>query len=568
MNESSDRNLWQQVRASSFSLIGEAKRAQKLASQSEQTLDVAKKLLQQVRLAPLEDGDVADTIELLRYAPCDRPFEQLLAANEHIQQAYADLKKGLHRLAQEQVRAEAWREAETILDPLCRVNPDYGEAAALQKRVRLLRAASEALTGEHWDMARQLLEAWLQTHSDDAKARDMLCEAYYHLGLAAVQDEKWENAAQHLQRLNKLSPKSRDVATLVTQHPLLAWLTGEIGIVRELVSDAGAFRKVVFSPNGQLLAGLSNGKALVWDVETGCLRHVIASERGEIRELQFSPVGQLLAACDKPSEYLREHRTKEGWSGVEVWDPETGQMCQAREWRGVWQGAELLERAPNHTNGVLFSPDGAQLLSEEMWEEGGYYRTVMFRWDVGSGYGSYKVKAADHLAAGIFSVAFSGNKLALGYSDMQMRIWDLEHGFGSDPYCTLRMQGGADSLVFSPTGFLLAAAARFPYHGIQVGNAGFYYHPPDLKPLEWRTSRSHTSLCFSSDDRLLAAHTSAREHPYASLCIWDISTRKLLYQQSNQDWLYGSSIAFSPDGRLLALGNDNGKVTLLGFSEL
>lgn len=107
---------------------------------------------------------------------------------------------------------------------------------------------------------------------------------------------------------------------------------------------------LAFSPDGNLVAGgscsrndcLENGKIVIWEHETGFIKHEIVAHDSPVSRVRFSPNGRYLA-------------TSSSDQFVNVWDVETGELLIAIDGRqpifdmvftpdslGVWTvGAEL-----------------------------------------------------------------------------------------------------------------------------------------------------------------------------------------------------------------------------------
>jgi hypothetical protein len=132
---------------------------------------------------------------------------------------------------------------------------------------------------------------------------------------------------------------------------------------RTLVNLGGGSVVLVFSPDGEVLAGgtgggtdngrLVPGVAVLWDVATGKERLRLRGHGGMVRALAFSPDGKTIATCSPD-------RT------VRLWDAATG-----RE-------RALLKGHHNEVQSVAFSPDGTLLASSD--GDG-----AVILWDVATG---------------------------------------------------------------------------------------------------------------------------------------------------------------------------------------
>ena len=105
---------------------------------------------------------------------------------------------------------------------------------------------------------------------------------------------------------------------------------------------------LAFSPDGKTLASTSfYGIILLWDVETGQIRHSLSAHTASIAVLAFSPDNQTLASGGYWN--LDAERT------ICIWDTHTGQLLTAVE---------------GHTDPIFalaFSSDG-QILASAGWD--------------------------------------------------------------------------------------------------------------------------------------------------------------------------------------------------------
>ena len=351
---------------------------------------------------------------------------------------------------------------------------------------------------------------------------------------------------------------------------------------------------VAFSLDGIVAAGLDNGQAELWEVETGerigTLRH---ADWGRVT-VSFSPDGTRLASGS--SEQV-----------VKLWDVETRRV--AGTWRvartsdfywdipvafspdgrrlvsgfqdgtvRLWDVSTETEVATleGHTDpvtSVAFSPDGGLLASA-----GGWGDPTVRLWDAAT---QTEVATLRGHAGEVRSVAFSspdGATVASGSSDHTVRLWDVatheevatleEHG-GPVHSVTFSRDGGTlvsgaadgtvllrdmetgnaagltghgslSSMALSPDGAILAAG--YPDGTVRLWDAGTRTR---VATLEGHTSGVN-SVSFSTDGALLASGSWDQ-----TVKLWDVGTRELVGTlEGHRDGVI--SVAFSPDGATLA----------------
>jgi WD40 repeat protein/serine/threonine protein kinase len=339
------------------------------------------------------------------------------------------------------------------------------------------------------------------------------------------------------------SPDSQTMASGGADRSVRLWKVTSGQALREFSAHPSAVKGVAFRPDGRsVLAACDDGTVKVWDRETG---RETFSFRGEFLEnpgsAWFSPNARRLA-----------------WSCldgvVKVWDTNTGQL-------------EINQQNNTHQcRAVAFSPDGKRIAVA------GFDGTIRVL-DGSTGREMLTIFAHNSLVAGV-TFSPDGQRLASASYDHTVRTWDATP-LTSDPlapHCVM-LTGHKDKVAgvaFSSDGHWLASASWD--HTIKLWElsqsgqsrasppAG-QPSAPGLGAITLRhTLRGHhglvTGVAFSPDNRTLASAS------------WDDTFKLWDLQATGGDSLPERlsisvtrrvfSIAFSPDGRLLAIGQDNG----------
>jgi WD40 repeat protein len=267
--------------------------------------------------------------------------------------------------------------------------------------------------------------------------------------------------------------------------------------------------------------------------------------KGTVNQVIFSPDGRLLAVASS--------------LGIYLYDAET--LAEIR-----------FIKTDAWVESVAFSPDGRLLAS------GSDNGTVKL-WDVETG---QEVRTLRGHTEWVNSVAFSpdGRLLASGSADQTIKLWDVATG---QEVRTLRGHTWTvASVAFSPDGRLLASGSDdgtvklwdvASGKQVRTGLGGIATFSPNghlLASIAWDGivrvrdiesgqvvrnmghGASGESLAFSPDGRLLASGSSWND----TVKLWDVANGQELRTLS------GHSVVFSPDGRLLAFVTNDGTVSL------
>jgi len=288
-------------------------------------------------------------------------------------------------------------------------------------------------------------------------------------------------------------------------------------VVYTLEGHTDSVNRLSFSADGRMLASGGMDKALrLWDVGTG--REILVLHGTTCGALAFSPDGSQLAAQG------------EGET-VKLWDVETGQ--------------EILVLHGTTCGALAFSPDGSQLAA-------GSGEAIKL-WDVETG---QEIRALHGNPSGVAALAFSpdGSQLAAG-SGEAIKLWDVSTGW---EIRTLDEHvGRVTSIAYSPDGKLVAAGVweTTPDYFSPKGQAVVVWDISDgtaiAEALGQHYSRT-SAVAFSADGRSVAWAEGNRYMGRLNTLSGDVSYWEQLRIGHRDDSV--TSVAFSPDGTLLASG--------------
>jgi WD40 repeat protein/ribosomal protein S27E len=397
-----------------------------------------------------------------------------------------------------------------------------------------------------------------------------------------------------------LSPNGAVAAAGDSLGGILLWDTATGKPSGGALSSKGALGvvwRLAFSPDGGRLAGGSDARITVWNVETHEQAWAFKGHLGEIVALAFSRDGKALASASADKSiriwnipprpqprfvtynlsvedvaYSPDGRwlavggpwimMMEAYTGRFVryllnadlacmkFSPDSSTLaCGTYDSRlklwSVTTGKELLN-VRVHTaeqffqrvmSSLAFAPDGRTLaigFGSRHWVTGDHDQIVKV-WDLASG--SELKKLTGHRNS-IQSVAFSpdGRLLATASFDRTVRLWDTRN------WNEVRTLMGPDlftAMAFSSSGDLLAAASRSTIlmwdveTGHEVGV--LRGHANDIK-----------ALAFSPDDHTLGSTGIDR-----SVRLWDVHSGREIRALAGHDSMV-TGLAFSPDGTSLA----------------
>lgn len=279
----------------------------------------------------------------------------------------------------------------------------------------------------------------------------------------------------------------------------------------------GAYvRTAAFSPDGRRIVTTGDDRtARIWDAEEGSLLRVLSGHADSISAAAFSPDGQRLATS--------------GWDGVtKVWDIEAGQelFALAGHKDSIWS--------------VAFSPDGNRILTASsdgtarVWNasHGREYLTLV---------NGPPITAPDE---GKVAYSPDGTRLTVAYSNLTAKIWDMTTG-----ELLFSLTGHTDAvnfIAYNADGTRIATASRDMT--VKIWDA--------VSGRELATLAGHSDfvvgVAFSADGSRLATASSD-----STAKLWDLATREIILTLTGHEGLL-ICVAFSPDGSRLATSSYDG----------
>ena len=277
-----------------------------------------------------------------------------------------------------------------------------------------------------------------------------------------------------------------------------------------------------FSPDGKTLATASKDKTVrIWDSQTRTTRLILEGHGDEVNWVSFSPDGRMIATASDDQR-------------VKLWHAATG------------RAQSTLTGHREEVVAAIFTPDGQRLISCDR-------KGTVILWDVALARecSFFEVKNGR-----IQCLAISPDGATLAIAGERLLIWSLIEGkprtwidgAGQMPWYN-RPFGQVNGVAFSRDGHLMATASL--HNDCQFWETRNWQRAAGSS----ESQEDLESVTFSPDDHTLASvSTSGIVH------LLDRGTRAKVDIASGQDRLW--CVAFSPDGQRLATTSKDGTVKL------
>ncbi len=277
-----------------------------------------------------------------------------------------------------------------------------------------------------------------------------------------------------------------------------------------------------FSPAGHEYASVSqDGTVRLWEADSGRHRATLMHGRRPVLACTFSRDGrQLISVCD---------------SKVKLWDAETGDELAT------------LEGGVSYPRCFCLSPDSATILCAS-------HQTLRL-WDLGSGTELAQIASGHHLQITACVFSPDSRTIVSASADGTIRRWDRRSGNQVGSFRGHR--GDVKALAYSPGGDRVVSASGD--HSLKLWGS------EDESGLEIAILQGHSdtvfACSFSPDGRRVVSASEDR-----SLKIWNAASgAEICHYNADVSRISNvtRALAWSPDGRRIALGTSSGEVLLL-----
>jgi WD40 repeat protein len=323
------------------------------------------------------------------------------------------------------------------------------------------------------------------------------------------------------------SPDGNVLASASGDKTIRLWNVGQQQLIGTLAGHTDYVVTVAFSPNGKILAsGSGDGTVRLWDAaRQQQIGNPLTGHTNVVDSVTFSPDGKILASGSTDDT-------------IRLWD--------------VARRIPLGPPLAGHTgvvNSLAFTPDGSTLVAAT--GDG-----AIGLWDMR--HRQLADQPVIRAPSEIYGVAFSPDSKTLVAATLDGEIdrWDVAH---NQSLPSFYRSNQVFASAYSPDGKLLATGQS---DGVTLLNASSGWQ---LGLID--SGLAAYSVAFSPNSRILAVGGCPSAES-AVLCkpgvveLWDVRRRQPIGGPLAGHFDVVRSVAFSPDGRLLAAGSNDGTIWL------
>ncbi|MCB9453078.1 MAG: protein kinase [Anaerolineaceae bacterium] len=468
------------------------------------------------------------------------------------------------------------------------------ENAAEAQQVALIAGSQAAKVDDNTDTAIALAMEAVNRNPTSAQAQTALSQAAYAPGTVRV----FTGHTDHVHGVD-ISPDGLTALSASWDDSVILWDIQTADILRRFEAPAGDAMAVAYLPDGQhAIAGYASGALIEWNLTTGEIVRRFEGATDEIWTLDVSPSGRTVAAAGAaPTVWVWNTSTGELTETLEGhtasiervvfghtdnllfsgsqdysmirWNLSTGTIAQRFEGHvaritGIALNADDTRAATSSLDGSLILWDtntGAKI--DQFWEQ----RDI---WDL-----IFSQDGQSLISAGIggalqywdIAVALSpgspsghlgtirditlhpdGRHAMTAADDNTLRLWDLESG---QVIYRSPQQGIYPSAWAVSDDLSLVLTAWFREDGTSLVLTD---GATDREIQRTEALDSVSGAAFSPDNTMLLLATYSNETEAYVLVLWDVERWQPIrqFEPNPQDYFFGASIAFSPDGRFAA----------------
>jgi len=326
----------------------------------------------------------------------------------------------------------------------------------------------------------------------------------------------YEGHAESISAL-AISPDGRTIATSTGKESLILWDVETGSPLKEL---AVSVNSLAFRPDGEVLvAGSSAGRIYVLDPSTGALLKAVELQHGSAYRLAFNRDGTVLASGSRSGDI---------------------RLLDAHNWEHI----TILEAQTREVESLAFGGPQGNLVASNAFAD-----PFVRIWDVTAR--RELTTIGGHLIHAQNFHIFPDGRILVADAYDTVYVWDVISG---QVVSTLESHPYNPDIVFSDDGEKIATVTR----GQNDTRVRLWSTFSGKQIYELEATDYRGEMVFSPDGRLFA---ESGINPGDGVKLWDITTGTLLKDYEGTDggaW----SLAFDPQGQVLAAGWENGGISL------